>query len=79
MAYPPSITLGTILRALPDSFRTGHDLTDIHAAFEFGFANRLWTKREAARAAFKAHSELNVARGSGNRAKLRIAARSFQT
>lgn len=80
MQFPASITLGTILRDVPDFYRSPHRLVEIQRAYHFGFANHLWPKSGAAFACFRAVMESNEARGKGSKAfrrECRIRAKSI--
>ena len=67
------LELGTILRGVPESWQDQPVLCAIHDAYAFGWANRLWSKREAAWLAFRANMERGLAYGHGNRAARRQA------
>lgn len=69
----PSLELGTILSAMPSCWRSGHLLLDIKNAYDLGFANRLWNRRQAVSLAFQANMSACVARGRGSRAAKREA------
>ena len=68
MGFPASITLGTILRGLPDFYRSTHKVVEIMRAYQFGYANPLWPKAGAMHAHFRAVMESYEAGGSGNKA-----------
>jgi hypothetical protein len=70
---PASLEVGTILARVPESFRYDPIMVQIHDAYAFGFANRLWNKRAAVLLAFRASMEAQEARGHGNRAARRAA------
>jgi len=72
MSYPPSLTLGCILRALPDFYRSPHGLVEIQRAYHFGYANPLWPKAGAVHAHFRASMGSGDTRGHGNKAERRI-------
>lgn len=67
-----SLELGTILRNVPDPWRSDHGLVTVRDAYALGFANRLWGKREAVLVHFRAVMERAQAHGHGNRAARRI-------
>ncbi len=67
------IALGAVLRGLPDHRRSAHLLQQVEYAYRFGYANPLWTKREAAQLAFAAATEYATARGKGYKAAKRVA------
>ena len=69
--FPARIELGTILRNVPDCFRSPHPVVTIRDAYSFGYADRLWPVREAMRVLFRRNYDLAVADGKGNRARRR--------
>lgn len=68
MKFPASITLGTILRRVPDCYRSPHKIVEIMQAYRLGYADTLWLKRDAVITHLRASMELHESRGCGNRA-----------
>ncbi len=68
MGFSASLTLGTILRGMPDFHRSEHKIVEIMRAYQFGYADKLWPKSGAMRARFLAAMEANEAKGHGNKA-----------
>lgn len=70
--HPPALELATILRNLPDAFRTGRAIEDIRTAYAFGFADRLWNRHSAVVLAFRAGMATQEAHGNGSKAASRL-------
>lgn len=72
MQFPASITLGTILRNMPDFYRSPHKIREIMFAYRYGYADPLWPKAGAVFAHFRAAMETYEARGRGNKAQRQL-------
>lgn len=72
MEFPASITLGAILRDVPDFYQSSHRIAEIQNAYRFGYANLLWPKAGAVFAYFRTAMETYEARGHGNKAQRRV-------
>jgi hypothetical protein len=67
----PGLSLGCILKRLPDCFRTPHPIVNIELAYAYGYADRIWPRAEAVGLAMLASFQGSESRGSGNKAKNR--------
>lgn len=65
------IETSTLLRRLPPEYRSDGLVTAIQAAYRYGYANTLWSKKEAVGVVFREVMESAMAFGKGHRAQRR--------